>query len=186
MSGLQSITYQAIIDAIKTYIKSNCLNISNYSGINIAYKSGYSGTSTIPGGNAAATCYCTYTLSANPVVQVASSVVDADMTNFISQIQLTAKLNSNIASSEFLNFINDIVSFCSSRMAYATSQYATTKQILIYSTSNTSYSSLAPITTDEANKLMETNDINSVVNAVVNVTKQNIRCIPCKYTFSYS
>lgn len=186
MSGLQNKKYSDIVNAIKTYIKTNCVNISNYNGIETAYKSGFTGTSTIPGGNGAATCYCTYTIAANPVSQVASSVVDTDMTNFIAQIQLTSKLDTNIASSEFINFINDMVSFCSSKMVYATSQYAATKQILIYSTSNTSYSSVAAITTEDANKMMVSGDINSIINAIVNITKQTIRCIPCRYTFSYS
>ena len=95
------------------------------------------------------------------------------------------KLNNNIPASEFINFINDIVSFCSTKLCFATSQYDGNRY-LIYYTPNTSYSSIVSINTNESNKIVQANDVNSILNMLLNVIKQNIRNVPCTYNIALS
>ena len=137
MSGLQSITYQTIVDAVKTYIKTNCANITNFAGIPNVFKNGYSNKITISGGNAAATCYCTVTLSANEISQATTTDVDNDMTAFLQSIIPVAVLSQPITDSELIKFINDMTIFCSARMTYSTSIYNTGTSYLVYNKAQT-------------------------------------------------
>ena len=102
-----------------------------------------------------------------------------------TKIKKNNKLNNNIPASEFINFINDIVSFCSTKLCFATSQYDGNRY-LIYYTPNTSYSSIVSINTNESNKIVQANDVNSILNMLLNVIKQNIRNVPCTYNIALS
>ena len=133
-SGLQDITYQQLVDVVKNYIKTNCTNITNYAGIPAVFKAGYSNQYTIPGGNAAATCYCTTTITGGDIVQATASDVDTDMNNFIETIYSKQYLSQYIKDSELIKFVNDLVIFCSTRLLYSTSVLNSSKY-LIYSKS---------------------------------------------------
>jgi hypothetical protein len=185
MSGLLNVTYSELVERIKSGIKTKCHNIADYANISNVFKTGFTGTYTIPGGNDYATCYCTYAISGNPISQVAASTVDTDMTNFISNIGLTQRINNNVVAGEFINFINDMVSFCSTKLAFSVSQYAPSTRYLIY-TGNTSYPSLVNITSENLDKIIVTNDSNEFSNAIINITKNTIRTIPCTYSITYS
>ena len=180
---IQNITYQTLVDLVKNYIKTNCVNISNFDSINSTMKSGYSTSANISSNGGGYTSKYTCTIS-KAVSQVASSVVDTDMTNFLNTINVSNKLSSNIAEGEFINFINDLVSFCSTKMGFAVGQFTTAKY-LIYNTS-TSYSSTVTINNDTARQLIKATNATSIVNMLINVMKQSLRNIPCTYTYSFS
>ena len=132
MSGLQSITYGTIVDAVKNYIKNNCTNIINFGGIPAEFKSGYSTTITISGGNGAATCYCTISITSGNVVQKTATDVDNDMTSYLQLIGASNMLNDNVKDSELLKFINDMVIFCTTKVAFSTSVH-NSNRYMIYS-----------------------------------------------------
>lgn len=187
MSGLKNITYQTIVDAVKTYIKNNSANIANFAGIPAAFKSGYSSIITISGGNAAATCYCTVSISGNAVTQATTTNVDNDMSSFLQTIGATSLLSQNIKSSELIKFVNDITIFCANRLYIASSIYNSGTNYLIYSPYQSgSYSDVETVSTGSVDKQIDYTDATSIVNAIVNTTKQVIRCIPIQYSENYS
>lgn len=181
--GLANITYNEIIDKVKTYIKTYCSNIANYNGIDACFKAGYSVTSKIGGNSAAQTNYTSKITKS--VSSVSASVVDTDMNNFIASLNISDKLNSNVSANNFFNFINNMLSFCSTKLAFATSQYSNNKY-LIYYTNNTSYSSIKPIEEELAFRMAYANDVHIMLNLFFNVVNQNIRNVPCLYSITFS
>ncbi len=181
---IQNITYQTLVDLVKNYIKTNCKNISDFASISSVMKSGYSTSATISSAGDGYTSSYTCTIS-KAVAQVDTSTVDTDMTNFLSTIGVSSKLSSNIPEGEFIKFFNDMVSFCSTKMAFATSQFTTTKY-LIYNTGSTSYASTVTIGNNTARQLIKVTDITTITNMLTSVMKQTLRTIPCTYTYSFA
>ena len=176
-----SMTYQNIVDTVKTWIKSNCSNITKFSEIPNVFKSGYTTTVQYAGDATSPSKYTTK-ISGNAVSQVATTTVDTDMTNFLTSIGVT-NTSKTIPASEFMDFVENMVSFCSTKLAYSISQYSTNKY-LIYTTANTSYSSIRQINEDGAFKIITTEDINDILNSIINVTKQTIKNKPVTYTIT--
>ena len=84
---IPKITYQEIIDKVKTYAKTNCKNIANYNSIPAQYKAGFAFT--------VGTRYANFigeggnlTIK-NPVVSVNASTVDTDMDTFLNNLGLS-------------------------------------------------------------------------------------------------
>lgn len=179
--SLANITYNEIIEAVKNYIKTNCTNIANYSSIPACFKSGYTASGQIAGN---ATANSTYSVSiTKAVAQVNDSTVDTDMTNFINSLGLGNKLTTNCSANNFFNFMNNMISFCSTKLAFATSQYSTNKY-LIYYTNNSSYKDVYNIEEEKIIRLIYASDIHQMLNAVFNIAKQNIRNVPCTYSIT--
>ena len=185
MSGIESITYATIINNIKTFIKTKCVNITDYGNIPGEFKSGYTNVITISGGNAMATCYCTITSAGNYVVQATTSDVDTDMTNFCNAIGLTPYLNQTVKDTEFIKFMNDIIAFCSAKLAFATSVY-NSNRYLIYNKNQTTYGTTYTINEGSANKIVELTDVTSAINKLMTDINNLIREIPVIYAFNYS
>lgn len=182
--AIGNITYNEIIDLMKNWIKTNATNIASYSSIPSQFKSGWSSSANISSNGPHYTS--TYTVRISQYVsQVSAATVDTDMNNFLTSIGIASKLSQNIPTSEFLNFINDIISFCATKLGFAISQF-NSNRYLIYNTKNTSYSSLITLSTNENVKIIEANDINILFNAMIDIIKQNIRCYPCTYTYSFT
>ena len=185
MSGIQSITYGAIIDIIKNYMKTNCVNITNFNGIPSVFKSGYSNKITISGGNAAATCYCTVTSSGNYIPSATTNDVDSDMSLFCDTIGLTPYLNLNVQDTEFVKFMNDMLSFCTIKLAFSTSVYNSTRY-LIYNKNNSSYGTLYTINEGSSGKIVETTDVTSAIGKLLTDINTVIRELPVQYSLNYS
>ena len=185
MSGIQSITYETIVNQIKNYMKNNCINITNYAGINAAFKSGYSSKITISGGNSAATCYCTITSSGNLVQQATTSDVDTDMTNFCNTIGLTPYLTQSVKDTEFVKFMNDMLMFCTTKLAFSTSVY-NSNRYLIYNKGQTSYGTTYTINEGSNNKTVETTDATTAINSLLNGVNNMVRDLPVIYNLNYS
>ena len=169
MSGIKSITYRTIVDLVKKFIKENCSNITNYSGINASFKNGYTKTYTLDGGNSAATSYYTDTLTANGVSEVSTSTVDTDMNNFLNTIGLTNLLDNNITDSEFLDFINNIIIFASTKMTFRVSQLAQSTIYLVYDTDNKTYSNTEMIEKGHMYKIIEASDAIEIFENLFNI-----------------
>ena len=181
---IQNITYKTLVDIVVSYIKTNCVNISNYDIIHNSMKNGFSTGANISssGGGYTSSYNCKISKIVNAVD---ASVVDTDMQNFLSHIEMGNKLNLNITEGDFLNFINDLVSFCSTKMGFATGQF-TVEKYLIYNTESNDYMSTVVIGKDTAKQIIKAKNANDIINMLFNVMKQTLRNIPCIYTYSFA
>lgn len=174
--ALSAITYNTVVEHVKSWILANCMNFdTTIANLPACFKTGYSVVTTIT-----TNAKSTVTISKG-VSQVASTTVATDMTNFLTTIQVNDKLNTNIVANEFLNFVEDIISFCSTKIGIAASQYSTTNY-MVYLTGNTNYSSLKNITTTTAYRLIDDADITTLINFITSVVRQNIRPYVCTYS----
>lgn len=177
----QSITYNTVITQVKNWIKTNCINIRNFASLPSCFKAGYTITSQFAGTNNA---IMTYQVTISKYISAATTAnVDNDMNSFINRISLASKLNNNIASSELISFVNDLMSFCSTKVAFTVSQYSSNRYI-IYDTSNNNYKSTENILTAEMLKLIEMQDVLSILNILERVINQTSRIIPCRYNYN--
>lgn len=180
------ITYQEIIDLVKEYIIANCSNINDFNGMPAVFKTGYTSTGNIPRVNVSSKFTYTpkYVVTIiKPVTAATSTNVNADMNAFISKIGLTARLTDTVTTNSFLPFINDIISFCSTKLSFATSQYSTQKY-LIYNTNNNNYLAVENIPADIVYRLAHAIDVTKLINILFMVTKSLLRNIPCLYNIS--
>lgn len=176
---IATITYNEVVTLVTNWIKANCVNISNYAGMPSCFKPGYKVTTRYAGNDSV---NATYTVTiVNSIPQVAATTVDSDMTAFLTSIGANTRLNDTLPASEFINFINDMVTFCATKCAFSVSQYSTSKY-LVYNASNTTYLSPINITTNEVLKVIEAFDILSILNSLGVIINEYIRAIPCKYT----
>lgn len=181
---LPVMTYADLINSIKNWILNNCINFeSNFSNLPAVFKSGYS-VKTRYAGNDLASANHQITIT-KFVSSVPPTTFENDFQNFLTSINLTDKLNTNLADSEFFNLVNNIISFCSTKLCFAVSQYSTSKYI-IYNTTNTYYLFLQKIDTSEMEKLIDHNDITMMLIAIIDIIKQNIRSYSCKYSITLS
>ena len=182
---IANITYNTVVNHVKSWIKSNCTNISNYNGINEVFKTGWASSPdiTLASPEYTGTCIAKITRA---VPQATTSNVDTDMTNFCDTYGITSRLNNNIPPSEFYHFIQDMISFICTKCVYATSQFEQGTRYLIYYPSNTSYSTTFNISSTDAVKIIKASDVTSLMTTMITVANQNIRCIPCKYSWTLS
>lgn len=178
---IQNITYNTIINEVKNWIKTNCINISNYNSLPACFKPGYNTKTDIGGINSEypASLYCKIL---NSVPQATTADVDTDFNNFISSIGLT-NINTKCSANNYLAFMNDIVIFLSDHLIFTTSQFSTNKY-LIYR-KNSSYAKRYILEEEAELRLITAEDIVSILDTVVNITKLNIRSLACTYSFSF-
>ena len=79
-----------------------------------------------------------------------------------------------------------MISFICTKCVYVSSQFSQETRYLIYYTSNTTFSEVFDITSTENQKLAEASDVESLMETMLTIANQNIRCIPCEYTWSFS
>lgn len=174
---LNDITYNTVINTVKNWIKNNCINIANWNSIPACFKQGYSNT-TVISGNGTIQSTCTINI-VKYVSQVSGTTVDTDINNFLNNIGLSNKLNENIDNSEFINFINNIVNFCATRLCFTVSQYSENKY-LIYSNLSVTIPKIA-MNDFEDFKLTESTDVIEILKCLEDILNKNIRTIPCTY-----
>lgn len=178
--ALGSLTYNDVINGVKTYLKSNCTNISNFGGMDACFKSGFVSSGQIAGNATATTNYSVNITRA--ISQVSAGTVDTDMTNFLSSIGIT-NVNATLTAGVFFKFINDMISFISTKCVFTVSQYSSNR-FLIYWTGNTTYANTYKIDSVAQEKISQANDIHQMLNAIFNIAKQNIRCVSVQYNIS--
>lgn len=185
---LEAITYNHIVTAVKTWIKSNCSNISNYTGMSGAVKNGY--TYTIATINSTVfTETATASLTSPITAAIASAVVDTDMNNYLTSAGINSFLNTNISADNFFKFINDIMVFCTTKLGFVTSQSGNSSsssvRYLVYCTGNTTYNNSISLTKSSATQyLIKANDVQSILQYIINNITNNIRVLNCKFNFS--
>lgn len=173
-----TVTYENIVNVVKNWVKTNCTNITNFAGIPAVFKSGYTTTVQYAGDATSPSKYTT-AISGNAVASVASSTVDTDMTNFLISVGVS-NISSKIPDAEFLDFMKNMVVFCSTKISYVTSQYSTNKY-LIYDTTHTTYNYNVEISDEAQKRLVYAQDVLDLLTSVITVTKQNMRNRSCIY-----
>lgn len=182
---IATITYQQLVTVVTDWVKANCSNIANFAGIESYFKSGWTtGKQRYAGNDTSPSCY-TVTISGNIVSQVAATTVDSDMTTFLATNCGLSNLSQNIPDSEFLDFIKDMVVFCSTKVVNVASQYSSTRYIC-YDTGNTSYTNPFLINTSDAKKMLLASDITELLGNIITLVRQNMRNKTCQYTITLS
>ena len=74
----------------------------------------------------------------------------------------------------FLDFIKNMVVFCSTKVSLTASEYVSTTYI-IYDTANTTYNDKYNINTNDAKKMMLATDIIQIMNNIITLVRQNMR-----------
>ena len=192
--SLGNMTYGTVVDTVKNWIKTNCTNISNYSGMSTGIKSGYNYTvSTYSIAIETQTTVYTETAKGtmtNSLAEVSSSVVDTDMNNYLYQIGIYNRLSENISINNLYKFIDDIVIFCCSRVYFITNQTSNTNsstiRYRIYKTGTVNYKNTSIIGSSQNFLLVEAAPTKLFLDNLINYIKSNIRVESCKYTYTVS
>lgn len=181
---IANITYGTIVNQVKNWIKSNCKNISNYGGINAVFKKGWSKSeSTINAPGYQGTCTIAIT---SYVPQASGTNVDNDMASFCNTYNISNKLNTYVSEDEFYHFIQNMISFLCTKCVLTCSQFAQGTSYLVYDPTNTTFNTTFNITSNEQQRLIYSLDVTSLMATMVDVVNNNIRCEPCKYSWSLS
>ena len=180
--SLSPITYKTLVDIVKDYILTNCHNFSKYDSMESCFKPGYHFTIVVPhhGGKTYTPYSATYI--SQSISRYSDSTLTEDLNNFLTSIKVIDKLNENIKDSDFINFVCNMVSFCSTKCCFTTSQYSNNK-LLVYQP-NSSYSEINPITQASLIRQVYVNDAILLMKTAINVSSQNFRCVPCTYNYS--
>lgn len=185
------ITYQEIIDKVKTYAKTNCQNISNYNSIPAQYKAGFAfvvGSRVAnyinEGGN--------LTIN-NPVVSVDIGTVDTDMSTFLNNLGLSgALLEYPIDDLNFNNFLLDMLIFLATKTCFAMSRpnnSASSEKIFVYNPSSVfDYSQTKTIMPSPEGSgqtyTYDSSDLQDILNKLITNLMSSIRVVPLTFTFT--
>lgn len=116
-------TYNDILNQVKTWITSNCRNITDFAGLSNHYKTGtVINISNITSNHNHGTASHKLTVN-NGVVQKTATDVENDLNTFFTNLGLpSSKRNYPIDDSNFYNFLYNISLFCSYKICLASSQ----------------------------------------------------------------
>lgn len=182
---IQPISYSTVVNTVKNWIKTNCLNISNYASMHASVKNGYILTvgTRMTG---------TILQTARGIVKngltgpIASTQVDLDMTSFLNHI---GNPTGNITPDNFYNFINNMAAFCYTNIVYIASKGEansnTAYKYLVYKPNNSQWRNTIQLNTDITN-LIEANEINTFCENLVKILttiEKDFDVIPIQYTF---
>lgn len=182
--SLPVVSYQTIINQLKRWILSNCYNFdTTVANLPAEFKAGYASSQRFAGNDTANSNYRVAISSAVPVFS--SSVFETQLTEFMTKVNLSDKLSSNVVESEFFDLVLNLISFCSTKLNFASSQFNSNKY-LIYNGNNTVYTFIYQISSLEKEKLIKADDYTNLLNQILLVSKQNIRTFTCKYTITLS
>ena len=181
--SLGNLTYGVLIDQVKTWIKSNCINISAYGTLPACFKSGYSNVVAQSGNYT-----CTVVTIGDTVSEVLSSVVDSDMLSFWANYCGNLSVGLQVAPTNYIAFIQDMICFCSERVYIAASQFSQTNY-LVYSSGEKSYSSHKVLSsTQQSYKLIMVDDVaylndnsKGILTGIINDVSKNIRLQCVRY-----
>ena len=182
---IQAISYSTIVNTVKNWIKTNCLNISNYNSMHASVKNGYvlEISSRMTG---------TIQQKARGIIKngltgpVASTQVDSDMNSFLNHI---GNPTGNVTEDNFYAFINNMAAFCYTNVVYIASKgevnLNTAYKYLVYKPNNSQWRNVIQLNTDVTN-LIEANEINvlceNIIKILTNIEK-DFDVIPIQYTF---
>lgn len=176
---IANITYQELVDTFKNVIKTNCINITNFASIQACFKSGWTQTLQLNYQNPISYQYIK--LISNFIQQATAADVDNDMSSFLNSIGVT-NLTKNISEHDYLDFINNLVSFCCTKCNFSVSQYAQNTKYLIYNKNNTFFEKTKVIQNIEGARLIDPESFQTIHHCLLITINQTARVVPCKYS----
>lgn len=186
---IPTLTYRTLSDLVKNYAKATCINITNFAGLPACYKAGYS-WEVGSGGEGAGRM----SSIANPIVQVAASTVDTDMTNFLNNIGVPASaLDYPIDNANLDNFILDLIVFVSTKIGFAVSQSgnaasSASKYVVYMNNNGLDYTNIRKVAPKEEGKgaeyIYSGPEMQDIMNKFFNSVKKSVRMAPIKFTFT--
>ena len=116
-------TYNDILNQVKTWITTNCINISNFAGLSNHYKTGtVINISNITSNHNHGTTSHNIIVN-NGVPQQTATNVENDLNVFFTNLGLPASTRDYpIDDANFYNFMHDIAVFCSYKVCLASAQ----------------------------------------------------------------
>ena len=188
--SLGTVTYGTLIDQVKNWIKTNCINIANYSGLPACFKSGYSATGncTSTGHAGYYTSQYTVTIASGAVAQVTAATVDTQMTSFWNDYCGGISVSLNVTPTNYFAFIQDMTSFCSARVYMANSEFST-NSYLVYNSGGATYVNYKALTSSQQSyKLITADDIaynaQGILINVINAVNQSLRLQSLHYNIA--
>lgn len=117
--------FQEVYDTALSKIKSVCVNVSNYSRLDSAFKSGYTYSQTEVSVRLNVSII-------NPISQVSTTTVDNEFRSWMQTCGVTNYLNDEVNASGLMNFYLALSSFCTARVKTAAGQMTSNKQVVYY------------------------------------------------------
>lgn len=196
-----TLKFQQIYDIMLNYIKTNChnidrLNVTPYH--EVKWNSAWSLIGGIEGdGKGDMVTYARRRLISNFLSKgniVTNQFVNNSLTSLFSNWGIT-NLNTTITEQAYYKLINNIAKYCSVTLCmYVAGVPLSNNSIisderLIYipnNVSNASYENLSDeVNNKEPLKIMRA-DVNTLLNDITSVMKNNIRCVACQYDVQFS
>lgn len=180
MPIVSDIKYETIVNQVKNWLKTNCVNITNYGGMEEQFKSSWVGRE-MKSWKYGSGSYRSITTITKSVPQASASNVDNDMKAFCDAYKISNKLQKYVSEAEFYEFIQDMISFMCTRCRVACSQLVQSKEYLVYIPGTTDYSEVFDITSEEQQNVIDAEDVLSLLRTMVNVVHRSLRCYNCTY-----
>lgn len=178
-------TFQELVDVCKNYIKTNCVNITNFAGIHASLKAGYSTTAAIGTGytsGTAASYYTKISIIGNQAVQATAAQVDTDMANYLTSIGRTS-LSDKINREDIFQFIEELMVFCYNHCWFISGQYAT-GSVFIYDNIGNNNNYVAALPKTLFSKVTATPTLQLLTNFTSNI-KTLARFKNAKYRYTW-
>ncbi len=171
-----AITYQTLYDQVLTQIKSACQNVSNYSQIPAAYKSGYREIIDSTGSPIRKTAILTIS---TPISQVGTSAVESDFKAYMnaSGFGTTVSLSSVADARGKMYFFQAVAGFINKNVCFVQGRNQT--KCIVYMRYYTSGSTGTSV---KNGTLIVGDDVNNLNNVLSNIISNNAR----KCTMNYS
>ena len=179
--SLPTITYNELAQIVLSYMYNNTMNVdSRYNSLPACFRPGYSFQNSY----GADQVYSYIRVNINRAIQrVSSSTITSDFNNFLNTYKMSTVANISIQDTWYPLYVGNLISFISTKGAFAVSQFDTRK-FFIYNTSVSTYLNAKVIGNTPGLDIISENDINDVLKLLTEPTNQIFRLIPCTYTFS--
>lgn len=179
MPIVSDIKYETIVNQVKNWLKSNCVNITNYASIEAQFKPSY--TQNMNKWTHGSTIHTSKVTITKSVPSASSSNVDNDMKAFCNTYKISDKLQKYVSEDEFYEFIQNMISFMCTHCRVACSQLVQNKEYIVYIPSVTDYSEVFDITSDEQQNIINATDVLSLMTTMFTVVHRSLRCHNCTY-----
>ena len=169
--------YQELYDKALNTIKQLCMNVSNYDGLDAAFKAGYSKNYTTGRATLVETI-------SNPIGQVATSTVDSEYFSWMTTCGITSYLNQTVEvdSRGLFNFYGALASFSTAKIKTIAGNASTVQQVVyIPGTTPTAITKL-PYTS----RLMYAVDVSTYFTQINAIIINNTKSYVVKYTYTFN
>lgn len=179
-------TYANLNSYLISWMQSNCQNISNFSSIDAAFKSGWSTGYNYPavsyptGHSGGTNYYSAYTYS-NYITQISGDIVSNEFTPYITQQLSNIGLNVNdlCTINGIQAYYNFLINFTTSHIFYYLSPFRPNLTYMVYKSNNVSGAVNLP------SIIIERSDVWTLLNNLVECIKKTTQTSLIQYKYRY-